>query len=173
MACGVRTILAIHGILSGMDVTILSRLRKMELLYAEITAVAVSPHQKGNGYGVVYVGTEPSALFSSEDGGKTWREHKEMKFLPSHRTWSFPPRPHTHHVRWITPDPEQSERIYVSIEFGAVLRSLDGGKTWEDKKFQGPLDVHTLLMHPKQSGSVVCGLRRRIVPGRLRLHGKP
>ena len=125
-------------------------LKEKGILYEKITAVAVSPHQKGNGYGGVYVGTEPSALFSSEDGGQTWREHKEMKFVPSHRTWSFPPRPHTHHVRWITPDPEQSERIYVSIEFGAVLRSLDGGKTWEDKKFQGPLDAHTLLVHPSQ-----------------------
>lgn len=129
------------------------------ITHAEITAVAVSPHKKVNGYGVVYVGTEPSAFFSSEDGGKTWRGHKEMKILPSHKTWSFPPRPHTHHVRWITPDPKQPERIHVSIEFGAVLRSLDSGKTWEDKKFQGPLDVHTLLMHPKQSDRLyaACG----------------
>ncbi|RAL24288.1 glycosyl hydrolase [Thermoflavimicrobium daqui] len=118
------------------------------ILHASITAIAVSPTKRIGNYGVVYVGTEPSAVFYSEDGGETWKEFKSVRALPSASTWSFPPRPHTSHVRWITPDFHHENRLSVSIEFGAVIRSFDGGENWEDKKFGGPLDVHTLLMHP-------------------------
>ena len=86
-----------------------------------------------NGYGVVYVGTEPSALFRSENGGETWTELKNMKSLLSSYTWAFPPRPFTHHVRWITVDPNNPNTIHVSIEAGAVIQSNDKGHTWIDK----------------------------------------
>jgi hypothetical protein len=38
--------------------------------YDRIMAVAVSPIERRGGYGVVYAGTELSALFRSEDGGR-------------------------------------------------------------------------------------------------------
>jgi hypothetical protein len=100
-----------------------------------------------NGKSVVYTGTEPSAMFRSEDGGATWRELAALRQLPSAPTWSFPPRPYTSHVRWITPDPLHPGRIYVAIEAGALIRSFDGGETWEDRKSDGPYDTHTLVMH--------------------------
>jgi len=68
--------------------------------------------------------------------------------VPSAPTWSFPPRPSTSHVRWITPDPLVEGRLFTAIEAGALLRSLDGGEHWEDRKPGGPLDTHTLVMHP-------------------------
>ena len=45
----------------------------------------------------------------------------------------FPPRPFTHHVRWITVDPNNPNTIHVSIEAGAVIQSNDKGHTWIDK----------------------------------------
>ena len=51
--------------------------------------------------GAVYAGTEPSALYRSDDGGETWHELESLLELPSRPTWSFPPRPWTSHVRWI------------------------------------------------------------------------
>ncbi len=105
----------------------------------QVTAVAVDAD------GVVYAGTEPSALYRSEDSGASWTERRAMRDLPSAPTWSFPPRPHTSHVRWITPDPDVRGRLFVCIEAGALLRSTDGGETWEDRRPDGPIDTHTLV----------------------------
>jgi len=94
-----------------------------------VTALAVSPHDPD----VVWAGTEPSAVYRSTDGGESWEGLAPVTGLPSEPAWSFPPRPHTHHVRWIEPDPTDPDRLYVSIEAGALLRTTDGGETWEDR----------------------------------------
>lgn len=114
---------------------------------AHVMSVAVSPLERSGNYGVVYAGTEPSALFRSEDGGNTWRELTALRQLPSAPTWSFPPRPHTSHIRWITPDPSLPGRLFAAAEAGALVRSLDGGEHWDDRQPGGPFDTHTLVMH--------------------------
>jgi hypothetical protein len=120
----------------------------------EVMAVAVSLLERLNGEGVVWAGTEPSALYRSEDGGRSWVERPGLKYLPSAPTWSFPPRPWTHHVRWIQPDPNVAERIFVGIELGGVMRSVDGGLTWEDRKPGAQPDSHTLRAHRLAPGRV-------------------
>ena len=112
----------------------------------------MSATERASSHGVVYAGTEPSALFRSEDGGETWRELVGMRAVPSAPEWRFPPRPHTSHVRWIAPDPVTEGTLYVAIEAGAVLKSADGGEHWEDRRPDGPRDVHTLAMHPLAPG---------------------
>ena len=114
----------------------------------QVMSVAISPLERSNGHSAVYAGTEPSAIFRSADGGATWRDLVALQQLPSAPTWSFPPRPYTHHVRWMTPDPLHAGRLYAAIEAGALIRSFDGGETWEDRKPGGPFDTHTLAMHP-------------------------
>jgi hypothetical protein len=69
--------------------------------------------------------------------------------LPSSASWSFSPRPWTHHVRWIESDLNNPDRIFVAIEAGALVQSRDGGRTWIDRVEQGPYDTHTLATHPK------------------------
>ena len=113
----------------------------------QMMAVAVSPTERAGAECVVYAGTEPSALYRSENGGATWRECASLRVLPSAPTWSFPPRPHTSHVRAITPDPIAAGHLYVAIEAGALVRSMDGGETWLDRTADGPWDTHTLLAH--------------------------
>jgi photosystem II stability/assembly factor-like uncharacterized protein len=115
--------------------------------HQEIMSVAVSPLERIDGQCVVWAGTEPSALFRSEDGGATWTERDALRRLPSAPTWSFAPRPWTSHIRWIQPDPRVAERLFAGIELGGVMRSLDGGLTWEDRKSGGQHDCHTLAMH--------------------------
>ena len=117
-----------------------------------ITAVAVSRSERAGVHGVVYAGTEPSALYRSEDAGETWRELGGMRELPSAREWSFPPRPETSHVRAVVSDPYAEGTVYVAVEAGALVRSFDGGETWEDRVPDGPRDTHTLATHLEAPG---------------------
>ncbi|HEV8636902.1 MAG TPA: hypothetical protein VG370_22005 [Chloroflexota bacterium] len=119
------------------------------IAHREVMALAVGPLD-----GVLWAGTEPSALFRSEDGGRSWVERTGLQELPSKPTWSFPPRPWTHHVRWIAPDRLDPLRLFVGIELGGVMRSLDGGLTWEDRKPNSQWDAHTLATHPMAPGRV-------------------
>lgn len=112
-----------------------------------VTAITVGNAASGDP-GVVYVGTEPSAVFRSTDAGETWDELDGLESLPSASAWSFPPRPDTHHVRWIAIDPHDPRQIHVAIEAGALVRSGDGGDTWIDRTRQSPYDTHTLALHP-------------------------
>ena len=62
-----------------------------------ITAVDVGHAEQADGFGIVYAGTEPSAVFRSDNGGDSWVDLAGLRALPSADTWSFPPRPQTHH----------------------------------------------------------------------------
>lgn len=117
-----------------------------------VMAVAVAAAERAGEHGVVYVGTEPGAVYRSEDGGDTWRELGGLRELPSEPEWSFPPRPETDHVRWISPDPNSPGRVFVAIEAGALVRTPDGGETWEDRVPDGPRDTHTLSVHKAEPG---------------------
>src|SRR5215213_366672 len=101
--------------------------------------------------GAVYAGCEPSALYRSDDGGSTWRELEALLELPSRPTWSFPPRPWTSHVRWIAPSPHDGDLLLVGIELGGLMRSSDGGRTWQDHRPGAQRDVHSLTWHPVAS----------------------
>jgi photosystem II stability/assembly factor-like uncharacterized protein len=106
----------------------------------------------GGGDGAVYAGTEPSRLFRSDDGGESWRELDALLELPSRPTWSFPPRPWTSHVRWISPSPHDTDLILVGIELGGLMRSTDGGVSWQDHRPGAQRDVHSLAWHPTARG---------------------
>lgn len=118
----------------------------------QVTCLAVSLVERNAGLGAVYVGTEPSALFRSEDGEESWKHLDGLNSLPSATTWSFPPRPETHHVRWIELDPVIARRIFLCIEAGALVRSKDSGESWQDRVVGGPYDTHTLATHKRASG---------------------
>jgi photosystem II stability/assembly factor-like uncharacterized protein len=97
---------------------------------------------------LVWVGTEPSEVWRSQDAGATWGQTSSLETLPSSSTWAFPPRPDTHHVRWIACHPLEPERLWVAIEAGALVSTIDGGRTWRDRVPGGPFDTHELASHP-------------------------
>src|SRR5689334_23439249 len=119
-----------------------------------ITAVDVGRGKGPGGFGIVYAGTEPSAVFRSDNGGDSWVNLTGLRALPSADTWSFPPRPHTHHVRWIEADARVADRVFVAIEAGALVRTFDGGRTWRDRVRGGPYDTHTTVTHPLAPGRI-------------------
>jgi photosystem II stability/assembly factor-like uncharacterized protein len=102
--------------------------------------------------GAVYAGTEPSRLFVTRDRGKTWEALDALLELPSRPTWSFPPRPWTSHVRWIAPSPHDASLLLVGIELGGLMRSIDGGRRWDDHPRGAQRDVHCLAWHPRVPG---------------------
>jgi photosystem II stability/assembly factor-like uncharacterized protein len=109
-----------------------------------VTALATSPHDPA----VVWVGTEPSRIYRSTDGGESVEPVEGLTDAPSASEWSFPPRPDTHHVRWIEPCPADPERWFVGVESGALLVTPDGGETWIDRPEGSRRDNHTLATHP-------------------------
>jgi photosystem II stability/assembly factor-like uncharacterized protein len=117
-----------------------------------LSALSVSAVAVGPGEEVVYAGIDQSALWRSDDAGRRWEALPALNALPSAPTWSFPPRPETSHVRWITLDPAAADRLAVCIEAGALVRSSDGGRTWTDRTPDGPYDTHVLAAHPAAPG---------------------
>jgi hypothetical protein len=116
-----------------------------QLPQPDVFSVAISPAD-----GAVYAGCEPSMLFRRTGGG--WEELAALRELPSAPTWSFPPRPWTSHVRWIAPSPHDASLLLVGIELGGLMRSQDGGETWEDHRPGAQRDVHSLAWHPREPG---------------------
>jgi photosystem II stability/assembly factor-like uncharacterized protein len=118
-----------------------------------------------NGKSKVYVGTEPAHLFVSEDLGESWRELESLRSVPSVANWTFPAPPHVAHVKNIAFQPDDSRKIYVCVEQGGLLKSDDGGSTWQelhgfdtDIKFDLPEgafadDIHRVLIPPTDPNS--------------------
>jgi photosystem II stability/assembly factor-like uncharacterized protein len=116
-------------------------------LEPRVLSVAVSRAHREAGISVAYAGTEPSNLYRSEDGGRSWQLLPTLRELPSEPNWAFPPRPWTHHVRTIALHPTDPDSLAVGIELGGVMRSRDGGATWLDHNPQAHSDAHVLLTH--------------------------
>jgi photosystem II stability/assembly factor-like uncharacterized protein len=81
---------------------------------------------------VLFAGTEPPALYRSDDLGESWRELPSIRDVPGTEHWTFPPPPHISHVKNIAFHPSEPTTLYVCVEQGALLRSLDDGATWKE-----------------------------------------
>ncbi len=77
--------------------------------------------------GLAFAGTEPAAIFSTSDGGKTWREHPEVTGLRDAHGWYLPYSPEAGCVRGFA---FHGFRAYAAVEVGGALRSDDTGRRW-------------------------------------------
>ena len=75
---------------------------------------------------VVYVGTAPSAIYRSENGGRDWQRLPIVE-PQGVVEMGFPTR-----VVRLVADANQLGLIYAAIEVGGVIRSRDSGASWED-----------------------------------------
>lgn len=115
----------------------------------KITALAADPARPGE----AWAGTEPSAVFRTDEGGRAWNRIEGLMELPSAPEWSFPPRPETHHVRWMEPRPRDPGRLWLAIEAGALVTlDISPGRdpSWRDRVPGGPYDTHEIAVHPER-----------------------
>jgi photosystem II stability/assembly factor-like uncharacterized protein len=127
------------------------------ITYNDVYSLACVERQ-GDVY--LYAGTEPAHLFYSSDLGLSWTELSGLRLVPSEPTWSFPVPPNIAHVKFITFDPIDPTVIYACIEQGALLKSVDCGKSWielntvgfmvdEHRPVEHFYDVHKALIDPR------------------------
>ena len=92
-----------------------------------------------------------AASSGSDDGGDSWRALDALLELPSRPTWSFPEaldvaRPLDR------AEPHDVDLLLVGIELGGLMRSTDGGETWQDHRPGAQADVHSLAWHLREPG---------------------
>jgi photosystem II stability/assembly factor-like uncharacterized protein len=109
-----------------------------------VMAIEVSPHDPK----VIFAGTRPAYLFLSSDGGASWQELLGFRRIPF-RWWWFSPAeaPFKAYVNAISVSPSDPNVILAGIEFGAVVRSEDGGIHWSGHCPGALRDCHTLKFH--------------------------
>lgn len=91
---------------------------------------------------MVYVGAEPAALYRSEDGGESWEVCRAFIAVPEAEQWGFHGNRKSH-VRELRFKPGSKALLYAGIEVGGIVRSRDGGSTWEQLGGTDP-DIHTI-----------------------------
>ncbi|HEX9012698.1 MAG TPA: hypothetical protein VF813_04250, partial [Anaerolineaceae bacterium] len=101
--------------------------------------------------GVIYAGTKPAFLFASRDHGQSWEELTAFRKIISRFMWLQPAEsPHWGYVQGIALSSTNPDVILAGIEAGAVVRSTDGGKTWQDHRRGALRDCHSISFHPTQ-----------------------
>ncbi|XVV05067.1 WD40/YVTN/BNR-like repeat-containing protein [Actinosynnema sp. CA-248983] len=77
---------------------------------------------------VVYAGTQPSAVFRSDDGGSTYALVRGLWDHPHRKDWEAGYGGQAIHT--ILPHPTDPDRITVAMSTGGVYRTSDGGASW-------------------------------------------
>ncbi|MGH3423746.1 MAG: WD40/YVTN/BNR-like repeat-containing protein [Nocardioidaceae bacterium] len=108
--------------------------------------------------GVVYAGTQPSALFRSEDRGESFELVRSLWDHPHRSEWGAGYGGQAIHT--IVPDPVDHARLTVAMSTGGVYQTVDARESWSPANkgikayfFPDPWPefgqcVHKFAMHP-------------------------
>lgn len=119
-----------------------------------VKTVTVSPHDPM----VVYAGLKPAGIAVSRDGGASWEELAGFRRIRGRRFWFSPAeKPFKAYVQGLGVSPGDPEVIVAGIEYGAVVRSEDGGRTWSGHRKGAIRDCHDLKFHHADGSRVYEG----------------
>jgi photosystem II stability/assembly factor-like uncharacterized protein len=79
--------------------------------------------------GVVWAGSEPSALWRSTDGGETFTLVRELWDHPDRPSWQ--PGGGGQALHTVVPHPVDDARVLVAMSTGGVYRTEDEGASWQ------------------------------------------
>jgi photosystem II stability/assembly factor-like uncharacterized protein len=109
-----------------------------------VKSIAVSRTEPGT----VYAGLKPPRILVSRDRGSNWTELDSFRQIPSRKFWRSPAEmPLTAYVQGIALSPADPDILVAGIEFGAVVRSTDGGRSWSDHRKGALRDCHSVTFH--------------------------
>src|SRR6195256_5586331 len=74
----------------------------------------------------IFAGASPIDVYRSDDGGTSWRK-LATPVIASHCKGPFASR-----VMRFAQNPKKPDEIYAALEINGVMRSTDGGETWQD-----------------------------------------
>ena len=82
-----------------------------------------------------------------------WKSCRRCVRSPARERWNFPAPPYVAHTKHIDIDPRDDDTLYVSIEQGALLKSIDGGRSFHELHFQDETyvlnkDTHRIVFNP-------------------------
>jgi photosystem II stability/assembly factor-like uncharacterized protein len=122
----------------------------------------------------IYAGGSPVDVYRSEDGGKSWR------CLPRPAVKERASAPFAARVMRMAQHPARPNEIYAALEVNGVMRTRDGGETWEDCSAdlirlselphlkskivsdtfaEGMLDGHAIAISPAEPDAVILAVR--------------
>ena len=117
---------------------------------------------------VMYAGMAPAQIFRTTDGGDNW-EPLPITMGRDVITMSFDTR-----VIAMAADPASPDEMYAGLEVGGVIRSLDGGQSWQPINHglaeggEDRLDLHGVQVSADQPGTVYISAREGMFRGRNR-----
>lgn len=104
---------------------------------------------------LVYAGGEPIDVYVSEDLGASWERLESVRKVPWVETVTYPVAVVEPHVRDIAVDPTNPRRMLIALQVGAILKTTDGGATWELIDREYDCDVHTIVIDPENPDHVI------------------
>ena len=115
-----------------------------------VRAFKFHPHRPD----VMFLGTEGSEVYKSEDGGDNWQYLSTIQ-NPDAVQMRFSTR-----ILGIAIESSNTDQMYAALEVGGAAYSADGGKTWKivNKNFVGSvdlMDLHGAAMGPSDRSVMV------------------
>jgi photosystem II stability/assembly factor-like uncharacterized protein len=120
------------------------------IVYKNIWWISQHPTAK-----TVWVGTSPADVFRSDDRGESWQECESLHALPTTKQWTGPLPPHVSRMKTLGLDAHDPDAIYGAIEEGWAVRSLDGGRSWDQISEGMDHDGHWIGVMPDDSSVVI------------------